>query len=416
MATLTFDDINKIITVDVAFVEITIQELHNTIREYEDGLVNMDLKQIVSSGGKEPLGGGVSVGITLTLLNDWRLAFAPRTGPAYVQCNVSGGNLVAVNVNGSIYPTAFTQVVVTASSSATASDIEAVQFSSFGGGVSIDTTSANTGTTYPVGNKEYPVNNVPDARTIAEARGFTTFFIRGDITLDTGDDISDFKVTGENTSRSTITINTGAATDNCEITDAHVTGILDNGIIVRDSIIDDLVYVDGIIYNTMLNPGTITLGNNSTGHFINCFSGVPGTDTPIIDMGGSGQALALRNYNGGIELRNKSGADSVSIDLNSGQIILASTITNGTLVLRGIGKLTDNSVGATVLAEDLITGARLNELQTLVTQCRDGMLGNAYYDPNAGTLELRSYDTPVSVIATFDITIVNGNVTAKVKQ
>jgi hypothetical protein len=366
MATLTFDDVNKVITVDAPSTEITIQDLHNGIVEYEDELVNMDLKQIVSSGGKEPLGGGVSVGITLTLLNDWRLAFEARPGPSYTQCNVSGGNLVATNVNGSIFPTAFTQVVVTASSSATTADLEALQFSSYGGGVSIDELSSNSGTSYPVGNQEFPVNNVPDARTIAESRGLTTFFIRGNITLDTGDDISGFKVIGENTSRSLITINTGADTSNCEINNAHVTGILDNGIIVRDGIIEDLLYIDGVIYDTMINPGTITLGNNSIGHFLNCFSGVPGTSTPTIDMGGSGQALAIRNYNGGIALKNKTGTEDVSIDLNSGQIILESTVTNGTLVLRGVGKLTDNSVGATVLSDDLLSGENITSaLETI---------------------------------------------------
>jgi hypothetical protein len=71
-------------------------------------------------------------------------------------------------------------------------------------------------------------------------------------------------------------------------------------------------------------------------------------------MGGSGQALALRNYNGGIKLTNKTGPEAVSIDLNSGQIILENTVTNGEIVCRGIGKLTDNSNGATVYSDDLL--------------------------------------------------------------
>lgn len=50
-------------------------------------------------------------------------------------------------------------------------------------------------------------------------------------------------------------------------------------------------------------------------------------------------------------MTNKTGSESVSIDLNSGQIQLDATVTNGTIVCRGIGKLTDNSVGATVVNE-----------------------------------------------------------------
>jgi hypothetical protein len=45
-------------------------------------------------------------------------------------------------------------------------------------------------------------------------------------------------------------------------------------------------------------------------------------------------------------LRNKTGTDSVSIDLNSGQVIIDSDVTNGSIVIRGVGKLTNNSTGS----------------------------------------------------------------------
>lgn len=116
----------RIITVLAPSVEITIQDLLDTCREIEDEPLNMVYAQLVSAAGKENLGGGVKVGITLRLLNAV-LAFEARPGSAYVQCKVSGGNIVAVdssNIDISpIYPTAFTQILVTASSSATLSSI-----------------------------------------------------------------------------------------------------------------------------------------------------------------------------------------------------------------------------------------------------------------------------------------------------
>ena len=62
----------------------------------------------------------------------------------------------------------------------------------------------------------------------------------------------------------------------------------------------------------------------------------------------------MRNYNGGIKLINKNGPEKINIDLNSGHVILDSTITNGEIVFRGIGKLTDNSNGADVNIQDLV--------------------------------------------------------------
>ncbi len=245
-------------------------------------------------------------------------------------------------------------------------DSAAIEYASFGGGVSIDILSNNTGTKFPTGSQEYPVNNVTDARIIAFERGFKTFFIRGDITFSELDDISGFLIIGENASRTLITIEDEAITNNCEICEAFVTGILDYGIIIRRCVIQDLTYVDGVIWNTVINPGTITLGNNAVGHFLDCYSGLPGTGTPIIDMGGSGQALAMRNYNGGIKLINKTGADPVSIDMNSGQIKLASDVTDGDIVLRGVGTLTEDfSDGANVINQLINTS--INEIQKVTT-------------------------------------------------
>ena len=102
MPTLTFNKANKLITVLKAGIpevtEITIQELINTIRDWEGNLENMDVAKIADASGKEDLGGGLQVGITLKLLN-WKLKFEARPGPDWIDCAVSGGNLVAVNGN-----------------------------------------------------------------------------------------------------------------------------------------------------------------------------------------------------------------------------------------------------------------------------------------------------------------------------
>ena len=125
MATLTFFKYERLIQVDKPQVEVTIQDLLNQIRDYEEMLINLDYGHIANAYGKQPLGGGSFVGITLELINNWRIAFEARDGieegGGTILCTVSGGNLVAVNDYGNnpIYPTAFTQVVIAQSSSPT---------------------------------------------------------------------------------------------------------------------------------------------------------------------------------------------------------------------------------------------------------------------------------------------------------
>lgn len=117
--TFSFDETNRIITVGGA-TEVTIQELVNAIRNWEDDLDNMDIAKIADTSGKETLAPGVQVGITLKLLN-WKVKFEDQPSD-HVVCTVRGGNIVAVDGVGDamspIEPAANVTVVVAQSTSA----------------------------------------------------------------------------------------------------------------------------------------------------------------------------------------------------------------------------------------------------------------------------------------------------------
>ena len=390
MATLTFDDINKIITVDAPDIEITIQELHNAIVEWEDELENMDIDRVVESTGKEPLGGGVSVGITLVLLNNWRLAFEARPGPTWVQCRVSGGNTVGSHPDGPVYQTAFVQVLITASSSATTADLEAIQFSSYGGGVSLDVNSANSGTAYPNGNQEFPVNNLADAVVIANDKGFSTIFVRSSMTL-SSEIVSQFTFIGKSHVLTEITIDTTLVCDGVTFDNCNITGVLDGGAHVVRCEVGDLSYVNGHVHSSGIY-GTITLAGSEDAVFVNCLQ--VGTSTPIINMGGSGQNLSVTEYSGQLTITNFAGfANVAAIGMSSGNLILDSTITAGGLIVAGVGVLTNNATSVTFLdvnglmSKETVADAVLNT--SLIT----------YTDPDtvAASLRLTAFGDRVTI-------------------
>ncbi len=168
---IVFDRLEKVIEIEAPATEVTVQELLNACRDYEDELSSIDLPQIAYASGKEELGGGVSVGITLQLI-DWKVKFEARSGPDWVVCNISGGNLVCWDTVTAAYvtpiePSAYVTATLTASSSATTADLDAIQYASYQNAVWLDTGSSNTGTAYPMGTREYPVNNITDAVSIA---------------------------------------------------------------------------------------------------------------------------------------------------------------------------------------------------------------------------------------------------------
>ena len=107
---IILDRTDKIIEVEAPTTEVTIQQLINAVRNWEDKQENMDVAQVAKAAGKELLGGGLSVGITLELLNNWQLKFEDRLGPDYVQCTVRDGNLVGGIAGNPIKESAYTQV------------------------------------------------------------------------------------------------------------------------------------------------------------------------------------------------------------------------------------------------------------------------------------------------------------------
>jgi hypothetical protein len=96
-----------------------------------------------------------------------------------------------------------------------------VQYLSFGGGVNIDPINGDSGTEYPIGTQEYPVDNLSDAVTIASQRNFKKIFISHDLTID-NEDLSEFYISGTSANLVTLTFD-GTATlnkaviENCKL-------------------------------------------------------------------------------------------------------------------------------------------------------------------------------------------------------
>ena len=288
---------------------------------------------------------------------------------------LSGGNFVAVNdLNAAIspvFPTFGRFISKASASSATTANQAQLEFSTFNGGVTLDTTALTTGTVYPYGTPGAPVNNLPDAVSVATARGFTTILVKGNFIFGVADAVDGFTFDGESPAKSLITLTPAALIENCQFQNAQVTGTLDGGCDLSNCHISTLTYVDGKVHNCQFDAGIITLGGTRA-EFIRCWSGVAGIDTPIMDMAGTGTELLIRDYQGGLELQNYTeGSDNISIDMASGHIILASTIQSGFFLIRGIGKLSDFSVGAVVNSDDLINKALLTEITNLVTDLRE---------------------------------------------
>lgn len=265
-----------------------------------------------------------------------------------------------------------------------------IEYSSFNGGVTVDVTSPYAGTAFPRGTPQQPVNNMADAHTIAASRGFTQFYVVGDLTIGGGADHEGHTFIGESPTRTTITVLEAADVLGVEFNDATVTGVLDGNSRAVGCLVRDLNYISGFIERCVLS-GTISLGGTSDAVFLDCWTGVPGSVEVTIDLGGAnGPKTIIRNLNGHAKITNRSNDQPVSVDMASGVLEIDSTVSAGTVTVRGVGTLLDNSSGATVMVSELLSSAELALVRRLLqnrteTNPDTGVM-TVYADDNATPL------------------------------
>lgn len=223
---------------------------------------------------------------------------------------------------------------------------EAIMQAAYDGVITIDTKNGTAGTAWPKGTRWDPVSNLADGLTIAAARNLRRFDLRGNMTLTSA--LPDWVVVGIG-EEAEINLN-GQDVADSEFENLVVSGTIGTApLTLRDCVLDGIADFEGTAKDCALRPAEITLSGNA--RFVNCSSAVPGLGTPAINMNGTGRNLEMRNYVGGILISNLTGvADRISIDQVAGQVVLNNTNTAGTVAIRGVGNLTDNSgAGCTVV-------------------------------------------------------------------
>jgi hypothetical protein len=85
-----FDQVNALIEVTAPQNAVDVQDLINAIRDEEASERGITYDSIAKASGKESLGEGIKIGLTVQLLGNWQCHFWPG---AYI-AKIAGGNLV----------------------------------------------------------------------------------------------------------------------------------------------------------------------------------------------------------------------------------------------------------------------------------------------------------------------------------
>jgi len=118
MATITFDPQTRIATIASPTDVITVQEVYDKSRAYENTFAQMSQDLWVVAVGKDQMTLTTALVVSLFMLNNSRVAFEDRAGPSLEVMQTQGGNFVGrvadkdSAINHPIAPTANTHATI----------------------------------------------------------------------------------------------------------------------------------------------------------------------------------------------------------------------------------------------------------------------------------------------------------------
>lgn len=338
-------DLTLIQSVPTEIRQLNLDTFRLDLKDLEDGSQGMVWLRTHKHNAPVTVG-GVVLSRVVQIINGYTITF--EDGQYAVNLVGANSNVADVtNVN---------QVSIRSANSAGLQDLTTLLIAAFNGQVALHPTLGQAGTDTPIGTRGTPVNNLDDAKAIGIKNGIAEILVLGPLTL-TDIDFTDtpFTFVGDNPVAVELEITSSVVVPQCQFKNMTISGVLDGGSTLRDCNLLEVAFVEGFVIDCALNR-TVTLVPGQTASFFNCFSNIPGSGAkPTIDLGISG-SLAIRNYNGGLRIQNFAGPGNVSIDMNAGVLLIDSTVTGGTITVRGTASVEDRSgPGATIDIDHLMS-------------------------------------------------------------
>lgn len=304
--------------------------------------------------------GGVTLARVVEIINNYVIEFEDGT----YAVNLVGANSNIADV------TVVNQVSIRSANSAGLTYSEQINAQSFTlNRIYIDTSDGQSGTQFPRGTPTDPVNNYDDAYFIGNFRKLHSYDLRGQViftagqTLNKTDWFSPSPISG-------LMLLSGQNTTDATFTQLGIQGQFNGRCSFETCALGNITDFQGIANNCGFN-GNVTLAASATQNilFSFCKSVIAGNLKPVFDCNGTLADIHFKGYHGGLDIRNFSGGNNMSIDIDAGDILIDSSCTAGVIVVRGWCNLVDNSgAGCTVVhyvPEDI-----QSEVQTKIDDIR----------------------------------------------
>lgn len=248
-----------------------------------------------------------------------------------------------------------------------------------GPGIYVNSGAGNTNTVVGTdGTLINPVSTIAAAKTLADALGLATFYIRGNSSLTLAATMQDYIFVGMGEVTANV-INLG----NQDVSRCSFFNITLEG---TQSGTGRIFAVCCALQKQTAGSTTlhifasccgivdqIRVDTSEDNVFDACYSLVAGVSTPIIIATGAAGTISVRHYSGGIEFQSLSASHNLSVE-GPGQVIFSANCNvNATVAIRGNMTITDNTAGMNSISDD----ARI-DVDQINAECDAALID---YDP-----------------------------------
>ena len=414
----TFDGPSKLILINQGISDVDVADMYSRWVDWFALSDHARYLPAIRYVGGDAISATKNLGITFFMINGWRVR--PQEANHTLKIN---GNLYTdpsgfspfVNTVGAFNVTI--ELTVSSLVDSSLAQLPEIEQASFNNRVTISTTSGVAGTTYPIGTQQTPVSNLADAQAIALARGFDSFYVLGNLTLGATDNVSNMHFYGQgatfNVKRTTITFTSGCVTTNSHWHNCQITGTQGGECNYYECLIASITNAH-CHYDSCKMVGPLqfaaSIGSTHTTDLINCYTS---TNEYVVDANGSQLKQVYSNFVGRIRFTNVTNAGAViSLNISSGEVVIDSSCTAGTIKVSGNAVLTNNSAGTIVRVDGLIQ-ENINKVRHTVESLRPSHqgLGQFYYVDVVGgrdTNDGLSMSSPLKTFAAAHTLAVTG--------
>lgn len=337
----TFDGPNKIIQL-ASTSSFLVEDMYSRWKEWVLDSDNAKYLQAFRFVGGDPTVAGAALGSTYFILNGWRIQPTSSDHVLDVEGNLyeNDGGDPFTYASGSYKVLVRLNVSNLVDARFVASEFE--QALDYDGKVYIHTTAGASGSVYPLGTIGSPVSNIPQALTIADTYGFVDLVLLNDQGI-VGQDLSGRSIHGVN--RYIDLYISGCNVRNTEFVSLTISGSMaDYNVDIIDSTLVNISHFNGSAKECALS-GSLSIDGSSQVTLAYCYSTVPGTGSPVINLeNSSGAGLSIRSYSGGIRFVSCSDPSFLStVEFTAGRMNLGSDNTAGFISVRGVAGLYNTS-------------------------------------------------------------------------